>query len=59
MRNDITMETNREMAGVGNNNLPEPWWYNRDNADIDTDEVGYNPSPMSIYTEDTRMSDYW
>ena len=47
------------MAGVGNNNLPEPWWYNRDNADIDTDEVGYNPSPMSIYTEDTRMSDYW
>ena len=57
------MDLNKEMAGVDDNNIPDPWYYNRDtssnDAKINTAEVGHNPSPMWMYSKDTRMSDYW
>ena len=61
VRNDITMDKSKEMVGPGTNNIPDPWWYNRNMTDdIDNDEVGgHLPSPMYIYSKDTRLSDYW
>ena len=54
------MDKSKEMVGAGTNNIPDPWWYNRDGTDdIDNDEVGHLPSPMYIYSKDTRLSDYW
>ena len=64
--NDITMDLTKEMAGDTDNNIPDPWYYAKDRSTDDKkkdglngNEVGHLPSPMWIYSKDTRMSDYW